>query len=505
MTVRPAALAALAAVLALGSLPAAAGEAAPAPDEIHWRLPAEMPVREAGTSRGVGLLPLGMTRVDKVVYAAAVTGGRSAALLAKSGEGSWVEGNGVAQAQRVSRWVPLNGGAAVLVGAQGGVQLVVLKPEAGPDERAVIHDVHAPDEKANANAAFGIRRIYYQIYGVDLAVHDGKLIAVYNLVDPTGGVRVPRLLLRSSADGGKSWSEAVTLADSAAGRVPSICLALWSGGKDLHLLQPDKENKGVVHRVSRDGGLTWKDAPALPAPAEGKTIALARVFRDGKDVLLGVTESANGGAVWLYGSADGGNTWGKPRRIGKVKVAAGNVGPLDTCHLSAAGDAMVFGCGSVTAKHSYDRKTRTSKYSLITSGALLISRDGGTSWKPVDFARGLAGKSYAPRAELRPDGGMSVIFGWTDGKGSCLMMGREARPGPRPETDPAVKARVAKMVKDLADDDFKVREAAAAGLASMGMSVLPDLRKAAAGKDPERSLTAEDLLRKMTPAWWKGP
>jgi hypothetical protein len=505
MTARPAALAALAAVLALGCLPAEAGEAVPAPGEIHWRLPAEMPVQEAGTSRGVGLLPLGMARVGETLYAAAVTGGRSAVLLARSGEGPWVEGTGIAQAQRVSRWVPLNGAAAVLVGARGGVQLVVLKPEAGPDERAVTHDVHAPDEKANANAAFGIRRIYYQVYGVDLAVHDGKLIAVYSLVDPTSGVRVPRLLLRISADGGKSWSEAVKLADSGAGRVPSICLALWSGGENLHLLQPDQENEGIVHRVSRDGGLTWKDAPDLPAPAEGKTIALARVFRDGKDVLLGVTESAKGGAVWLYSSADGGSTWAKPRRIGKVKAVAGTAGPLAACHLSAAGGAMVFGCGSLTAKQSYDRKTRTSKYSLITSGALLISRDAGTSWKPVAFARGLAGRNYAPRAELRPDGGMSVIFGWTDGKGSCLMLGREARPGPRPAADPAVRARVAKMVKDLADDDFRVREAAAAGLASMGMSVLPDLRKAAAGKDAERGLTAEDLLRKMTPAWWKGP
>jgi hypothetical protein len=456
----------------------------------------------------MGLLPLGMTRVGKSVYAAALSGGRSAALLSRGENGPWADAAGVGQAQRVSRWVPVKGGAAVLVGAQSGVQLVALNPDAGPDERAVTHDVHAPDAAGNANPAFGIgiRRTYYQVYGLDLAAHDGKLVAAYSLWDRSGRGRGPQMLLRSSADDGKSWSEAVKLADPKAGGTPKgTCLALWSGGGRLHLLCSFAEAGAPGHRVSEDGGATWKDAAALPAPAEGKTIAAARVFRDGKDVLLGVTADAKGGPVWLYGSADGGQTWAKPRQIGKVKVSAGNAGALDSCHLSASGGAMVFGYGAMSARRNYDHRTRTSKYSVSASGGLLISRDGGATWKPVGFSRGIAGKAYAPRAELRPDGGMSVVFGWTDGKGACLMLSREARPGPPPQADPAVRARVARMVKDLSDGDFRVREAAAAGLASMGMSVLPDLRRAAADRDAERSLTAEDLLRKMTPAWWKGP
>ena len=66
------------------------------------------------------------------------------------------------------------------------------------------------------------------------------------------------------------------------------------------------------------------------------------------------------------------------------------------------------------------------------------------------------------------------------------------------------KREIAALIGKLAVEDYKVRAAAAARLSARGLTVLPALRRAARDKDPERSLTAEHLLRKLTPPWWKG-
>ena len=56
---------------------------------------------------------------------------------------------------------------------------------------------------------------------------------------------------------------------------------------------------------------------------------------------------------------------------------------------------------------------------------------------------------------------------------------------------------LAALVRDLADESYKVREAATAEIWRLGESVLPELTAAAESEDPEQALRARDLLRKI--------
>jgi hypothetical protein len=65
---------------------------------------------------------------------------------------------------------------------------------------------------------------------------------------------------------------------------------------------------------------------------------------------------------------------------------------------------------------------------------------------------------------------------------------------------PAIKEPakdLATLVRDLADESFKVREAATAEIWRLGESVLPQLTAAAKSEDPEQAQRARDLLRKI--------
>jgi HEAT repeat protein len=81
---------------------------------------------------------------------------------------------------------------------------------------------------------------------------------------------------------------------------------------------------------------------------------------------------------------------------------------------------------------------------------------------------------------------------WRKIDGSALVDEFRAR-----TLDPSEKPKVAEMIKQLGDSNYRVREKASQGLASMGAKVLADLRVAAKDADGERSRRAEDCMNKI--------
>ena len=53
------------------------------------------------------------------------------------------------------------------------------------------------------------------------------------------------------------------------------------------------------------------------------------------------------------------------------------------------------------------------------------------------------------------------------------------------------------LVRDLSNESFKVREKATLEIWKLGESALPQLREAAASRDPERAVRAREILRKV--------
>jgi hypothetical protein len=502
-------LAAPALVLALGGS-GRAGQPKPGKKaaKLHWRLPREMP-GAAGSSR-YGMLPFDSIRVKGWLCFSAFSGADGqAGFWVRAPGADWNDISGAGESRRMSRWIRFGDRAAVLSGGRHGVHITTFAPEAEAEKRVATHDVRVP---AASKDAFRSYHRYYDVYSLDLAAHGERLFALYSLQEYRSGARSYVIQVRSSGDGGKTWDKPHDFTSSSRHFSSGSSGAIWSDGEKLHVIfmppQPGPSGKPKLqHRLSTDGGKSWKAAAALPAPAAGKTLGSLRCCRsEGKEVwLLASDVTGSGGRVYLYRSSDGGEKWAKPLRIGKVTAPNANAGPLDGCHLAIGKELLAFGYGALSAKHKYDHKTGRSSYTYSASGGLLVSRNGGASWKAESYAAGLKGRSYAPVPAVRSDGGLDLVFGWTDGSGALKMLSRDARPSPPPEQAAKVKAGIAKMIAELADKDYRVRERATARLKLMGMAVLPALRRASRDRDAERSLTAEDLLRKMTPTWWKGP
>lgn len=81
---------------------------------------------------------------------------------------------------------------------------------------------------------------------------------------------------------------------------------------------------------------------------------------------------------------------------------------------------------------------------------------------------------------------------WRKIDGSALVDEFRAR-----TLDPSEKTKVADMIKQLGDGNYRVREKASRELVSMGAKVLADLRVAAKDPDGERSRRADDAINRI--------
>ncbi len=474
------------------------------PVKLHWHMPRQINTGSLGDLR-YGTVPFDVVRVKLRLCVSVISGGRGQAqFFGRSPEGLWVELAGSTEARQISRWANLGDRVVAVIGGQNGIQATVIAPDAAKDKKVQTFDILMPEDPKEP---WGRRRGRVNVLGLDLAAADGKLFALYSRssYDASGRQRSD-VGVCTSADGGKTWSKPNVLAKSDGSSSQGRRLAIWAGARNLHVLYAPlgSGSAKLKHSTSADAGKTWKDAPELPAPAEGKQLFAVRVFKDGPEVYLVGTESSSGGGAWVYRSSDGGTKWAKPLAIGSVKLTSAGSDALSGCHLAVGKKLLAFGNGWVKGK--YHRSAGRSRYTYSAKGALLLSRDDGASWHVETFTAGLKGSVFCPLAAPSPGGGLDLVFGWT-GKGgqSPAFLYRRATLRPPPGQDAAMKALLAKHIENLAAVDYRARERAAAALRGMGLAALPALRKAATDKDTERSLTAEDLLKKMTPPWWKGP
>lgn len=340
-----------------------------------------------------------------------------------------------------------------------------------------------------------------QIPCAALAERLGTILVAFWMQKFTADDSGAELCLRSSADGGTTWKELPAAAFAKEANITDCSVTLWAGDDGFHLLYASMpEGAGnrtttLRHSLSADGGATWKDAPAplpqgeLPAGSP-KSLCSAQATANGQDVWVVAGDapvSAGTYKTWLLHSPDGGATWAAPRKISDRKQS----GMLfANCRLAVGKGVLVYGAGW------RDDNGRQAN-------ECLLSRDEGASWQKLDYSSGLIGKSTAPRVLTAADGTVGVVFAWTDSKNTeTALLFRSAGQVATGSSD-ADRAAIAALIKDLASDDWRAREKAAAGLVQWGPPALPLLREAAKDADAERSLAAEDLLRKVKPLWLK--
>jgi hypothetical protein len=446
---------------------------------------------------------------DRLVAAVRATNNQQLLLYARNAAGAWTE-IGTSEGQQVSRLLVDGERVLCMVSGQSGLHMLEISPGAEADARLAIRDVDVPE----APDQFGRYRLQHNVMGLDLAAQGGRLCALYAVAEYTGVGNSLRVVLRSSADGGKTWSKPRNLAEgqmSQRGRGNIGPLALWSDGKRFHALyspppgEAGKPPGDPRHAVSEDGGETWTDAPALPDPAEKVKLAALSPVADGERAVLLAADT--GGKVWLYRAAEGEEGWDKPLAVGSAKTSTANTGlaPLWDCSLSVAGELLVFSQGTLQNKQNRDPATGGYTMTFAGSGALLVSRDGGATWRDGKYAVGLAGRAVAPRAAALPGGGVEAVMAWTDAKGEELMLlGCTGLPQPPAAAeDTELKKKLEGLVRDLAHADWRQREKAVEEIQRLGVAALPALRAAAKDRDPERSLSAESLIRKIRPPWCK--
>jgi len=154
-----------------------------------------------------------------------------------------------------------------------------------------------------------------------------------------------RLVYRTSADGGSSWSEPVDLSHpfgnggSPYGRIVALpdgraLMSVYGGPRDetrgLFTVGPEKFTDAVGFLVSRDSGRTWADFHPI---ARGYNETALLPLPNGE--LLAFARSDGDQHTALFRSPDGGATWSGPHRL-----TLGSQHPADAA-LLADGDVLV--------------------------------------------------------------------------------------------------------------------------------------------------------------------
>ena len=518
MRLSPAALLGLA--VALAPTPALrAGEAAPqkgATPAVHWTFPRQLAVQQSAARRGYQafLSPTDLVRTEAGALAfvgqSADRWGSGAGVLQaclRPGQGLWQEVESLPSGSLAAAPIPVGRDCALLTstinsarrfgmgGEEGGIQLSIVPMEAGGKVRTSDVPVTRPRE-----SKLGMNNDYVQLLGATLAAKDKEMLCAFWLQRNDLAGPVSELCLRTSGDGGTSWKELSPLASVRDARADGV-LAAWAAADGFHLLyspppaKPGDKPPPARHAVSADG-TGWKDgSPLLPEKAgDGAPGALYPVLALARGlevfVLAGDQPGAygSGGRIWLVRSPDGGASWKAPRRVADRR---GRTPLAGQCRLSAGDGVLV--CGLAWS----DDQGKPG-------GECLVSRDDGESWQKLDFAAGLAGRAFSPCASVEADGSILVVFGWQDeGATESAVLSRIAGTGPEPGPSEKDSAAIAGLVRDLASDDWRVREKAAAGLRQWGPAALPALREAAKDGDAERSLAAGELLKNVRPPWIK--
>jgi predicted neuraminidase len=127
-------------------------------------------------------------------------------------------------------------------------------------------------------------------------------------------------MVKTSADGGRTWSESKKLPDGILGPIKNKPVQLASGD----ILSPTStEDRGwMVHfERSTDGGTTWVATPPLNDPEKIRAIQPSiLIHADGRLQALGRTRDSGIFQIW---SEDQGKTWGEMTPLGLPNPSSG--------------------------------------------------------------------------------------------------------------------------------------------------------------------------------------
>lgn len=194
------------------------------------------------------------------------------------------------------------------------------------------------------------------------------------------------VLVSRSADGGRTWSRPVTVAQETDGRNldgPAITCDTTSGSRFYgrcyaEFTRLDRPGHGagkvIQMSVSADGGRTWGAAQATAGRATG-TAGKPLVSPDGTVIVpIDIWPLAN--RVLSFRSRDGGRTWDRPRVIARAETAVDPLSnPLFIPALSDAED----GTGTIYLAW---QDCRFRPHCAANDIVMTTSRDGIT-WSPV--------------------------------------------------------------------------------------------------------------------------
>jgi predicted neuraminidase len=201
-------------------------------------------------------------------------------------------------------------------------------------------------------------------------------------------------MMRTSPDGGSSWTDARRLPDGILGPIKNkpVRLADRTIVAPSSTESPEQPSRWRVHfERSTDGGLTWTATPPLPS-TEGTAIDAIQpsilVHSDGRLQAVGRTRSQRIFETW---SADGGRTWTPIALTSLPNPSSGT-------------DAVTLRDGRHLIIYNH---TTTGRTPLDVA----VSRDGQT-WDPVLVLESDPGEYSYPAVIQSRDGRVHVTYTW---------------------------------------------------------------------------------------------
>ncbi len=241
----------------------------------------------------------------------------------------------------------------------------------------------APVEVADGKQTDGTRQPCWN--PVLFRPKDGPLLLFYKVgPDPKAWWG----MLRTSSDGGKTWSEARRLPDGILGPIKNKPVQLANG--DI-LCPTSTEHDGwrVHFERSADGGKTWQATPPLN---DGKALAAIQpsilFHKGGKLQAVGRTRQGKLFETW---SDDGGKTWG---RLALTALPSPNSG-IDAVTLADGRQLLVY------------NHTTTGRSPLNVA----VSEDG-KAWKAALVLESDPGEYSYPAVIQSADGLVHVTYTW---------------------------------------------------------------------------------------------
>ena len=258
--------------------------------------------------------------------------------------------------------------------------------------------------------------------------------------------RAPDVAIWSARLEGTRWSPMTKVAEEPG--IPTWNPVLWRDRDGLILFYragPSPETWSTLLKRSADGGRTWSDAELLPAgvlgPIKNKPVAGAR----GEIVAGSSVESYRAWTSWVEISGDGGRTWsrhgpievpgvpkgniqpalwrgsdGRLRMVVRTTERVGRVGLAESPddgrtwspvratalpHPNSGLDVVKLADGRVLLVHNHTSKGRTPL-------TVTLSSDDGTTWQPRLALEDGPGEYSYPAVIQAGDGSVHVTYTW---------------------------------------------------------------------------------------------